>query len=428
MSITSILSEEAKKLILKPSIDLIESNLLTVTTSIGDFVVKKLRDRLVRMITFTVSGYYDEWMETALYGILYKYNNIKKTSSLELRTSRDIMTDKNTYYQLGDGTHLLKYRGYEILLSITSNVYNNPMGGTQRLINRTYSICTFSLNNSFVEDFEKDMIHHRDDILKIRSDSTIVNVYKDIHESDGYTMWEKMSPIQKRKLNTVYLDKTTKETIVRTVNQFFANKEYYRKHGITHNLKILLYGKPSVGKDTIARMIASEWYRNIYYVTGGKTGRFIPDAITAFPVINPLFLISDIDKYPFLINEFVPETEVDNEESNKKKVTGEENLAFAHMLNALDGLMSGEDRIIVMTTNHIERFSPTFFRPGRVDLKLEIPTINSDVFRKFVYDFYNQVIPKDIKLKSDSTTVGELQTDVIFMKLSFEEFIKKYTK
>ena len=39
---------------------------------------------------------------------------------------------------------------------------------------------------------------------------------------------------------------------------------------VTHN----------TGKDSIAKMIASEWNRNIYYVTGGKDGRFIPNAIT----------------------------------------------------------------------------------------------------------------------------------------------------
>ena len=427
MNIKNIAMEEVQKLLIKPTVDLIESNLLTVTTSIGNFLVKKVQDRLVRMITFTVTGYYDEWMENALYGILYTYNDIKKNASLEMKSSRSL-DDRNNYFQLGDGAHLLKYRNYEIFVNIHSNMYTSPNGGASRLINRAYAISTFSLNNTFVKDFEKDMIRHRDDILKIRSDSTIVNVYKDGHESDGYTFWDKLAPIPKRKLNTVYLDKQTKETIVKAVNEFFANKDYYTKHGISHNLKILLYGDRGVGKDTIARMIASEWYRNIYYVTGGKNGRFIPDAITSHPVINPLFLISDIDKYPFLINEFVAEQETDTAESSSKKVTGEEDLAFAHMLNALDGIMSGEDRIIVMTTNHIERFSSTFLRPGRIDLKLEIKTIDSHVFRQFTFDFYNKLLPENIKLISDKITVGELQTDVMFMKLSFAEFIKKYTK
>ena len=57
------------------------------------------------------------------------------------------------------------------------------------------------------------------------------------------------------------------------------------------------------GKDSIAKMIASEWNRRLYYVTGGNTGRFVPTALSSDndDVVSPLFLVSDIDKYPFLI-------------------------------------------------------------------------------------------------------------------------------
>jgi chaperone BCS1 len=37
-------------------------------------------------------------------------------------------------------------------------------------------------------------------------------------------------------------------------------------------------------------------------------------------------------------------------------------------LNALDGVASGEERIIFMTTNHVEKLDPALIRPGRVDL------------------------------------------------------------
>jgi mitochondrial chaperone BCS1 len=38
-------------------------------------------------------------------------------------------------------------------------------------------------------------------------------------------------------------------------------------------------------------------------------------------------------------------------------------------LNALDGVVASEERIIFMTTNHPERLDPALIRPGRVDVK-----------------------------------------------------------
>ena len=43
-------------------------------------------------------------------------------------------------------------------------------------------------------------------------------------------------------------------------------------------------------------------------------------------------------------------------------------MTFSGFLNALDGVASGEERIIFMTTNHPEKLDPALIRPGRVDL------------------------------------------------------------
>lgn len=43
-------------------------------------------------------------------------------------------------------------------------------------------------------------------------------------------------------------------------------------------------------------------------------------------------------------------------------------MTFSGVLNALDGVAAGEERILFMTTNHIERLDPALIRPGRVDL------------------------------------------------------------
>lgn len=62
-------------------------------------------------------------------------------------------------------------------------------------------------------------------------------------------------------------------------------------------------------------------------------------------------------------------------------------VTFSGFLNALDGVASGEERIIFMTTNHVEKLDPALIRPGRVDLAELIddatPTQAKTLFMRF---------------------------------------------
>lgn len=416
------LKSRAAKSILNPLNELIDAQVTDIVTTIGSFVIRQVRGKLQRSITFTVgSNYFDNWMEEALYAILYKYNDINKKSKLRLSNVPGVGDGSAMYYKLDDGVHNLKYRKWDIMLVIQSGPVQ-PMSRGQTV--RSYTIISYDLSTDFVTSFERDMVLHRNDILSIKKGSPTVNVYMDLHEADGRTYWEKVQAINKRSLSTIYIPDEQKRLLVSTINNFFASKKMYRQHGIPWNLKILLYGAPGTGKSSIVKMIASEWNRNIYECTGGKNGKFIPNAITdnGDAVVCPLFSISDIDKYPALINE--PDIDVGKDGDKEDRMVYKQ--TFNNMINALDGILSGEGRIIIMTTNHIEKFSDTILRPGRIDLKMEIGYVTPDVFRKYVKNFYDIDLPSSIKLKRDNLTIADMQADILFYKLSAEQFVDKY--
>ena len=418
--------DTAIKTILNPLDTMLDENITDITTTIGSFIIRNIRGKFQRSISFTIgTNPANNWMEEALYGILYQYNDLNKKQKLELSNERGHGDGSGLFYRLDDGAHNMKYRKWNIMLVIQTQ---NPQSLAGRVSTvRIYTIITYDLDPEFVKKFESDMLAHRNSLLKIRADSPTVNVYKDYHENDGYTYWDKQTMLPKRKLSTLYLPYEKKKLLVDKINEWFANKELYHKHGIPWNLKILLYGVPGGGKSTITKVIASEWNRNIYECTGGKNGRFIPNALTdeSQNVTYPLFSISDIDKYPALINE--PDVEINDKEGSKDEALIQKQI-FGNMLNALDGITSGEGKIIVMSTNHIEKFSDAFLRPGRVDIKLEIGPIDVEVFRKYVHDFYNVILPKDIELKKNNLTIAELQKDAFTCRMELKDFLKKYVK
>ena len=422
------LKNKARSTILDPINQMTDDTLRDITTTIGSFAIRSIRGKFQRSISFSINNtkYRNAWMEDALDSSLYKYNDLKKSNKLELVNSKEFGNSNGIYYRLEPGFHNLKYRNYNILLMITNESSAIKSMGGRIVKNYTYTIITYNLDPKFVTYFEQDMLDRRNSMFELNKDSKTISVWSEDANDSAFLC--KFSDIPKRKLDTIYLPKDIKEKLVNTINTFIASREMYKEHGIPWNLKILLHGLPGTGKSSIEKVIASEWNRTLIYLKGSQGGKFIPDTITSVgteqELSDPLIVIADIDKYPALINDTI----VDNNAEKQDEKKSENKLMFGRMINALDGVMSGENKIIIMDTNHIDKFSPTFLRPGRIDLILEIPPVGEEVFRKYVYDRFQKELPKDIKLKDKKLTIPSIQFDVLFSKMTFDEICKKYLK
>jgi chaperone BCS1 len=63
-------------------------------------------------------------------------------------------------------------------------------------------------------------------------------------------------------------------------------------------------------------------------------------------------------------------------------------VTFSGFLNALDGVASGEERIVFMTTNHIDALDPALIRPGRVDLIELLDDASPSQAKRLFLQFY----------------------------------------
>jgi chaperone BCS1 len=69
-------------------------------------------------------------------------------------------------------------------------------------------------------------------------------------------------------------------------------------------------------------------------------------------------------------------------------------VTFSGLLNALDGVASAEERIIFLTTNHVEKLDEALIRPGRVDMTVRLGEATEYQMEGIWDRFYAEVDPK----------------------------------
>lgn len=169
-------------------------------------------------------------------------------------------------------------------------------------------------------------------------------------------------PRKKRPLGSVVLDEGVKESIVDDVKDFMDRQQWYVDRGIPYRRGYLLFGPPGSGKTSFIQALAGELDFSVAMINlseMGMTDDKLAYLLTKLPK-RSLLLLEDADAA------FVNRRQRDSDGYNGATVT------FSGLLNALDGVAAGEERIAFLTTNHIDRLDPALIRPGRVDLMLRI--------------------------------------------------------
>lgn len=169
-------------------------------------------------------------------------------------------------------------------------------------------------------------------------------------------------PRRKRPLNSVILDEGVKERILSDVREFLKRQKWYIDRGIPYRRGYLLYGLPGSGKSSFIQALAGEIDFSIAMINlsmKGITDDKLLDLLTRLPP-RTLLLLEDSDAA------FVNRRQVESDGYSGPTVT------FSGLLNALDGVAAGEERITFLTTNHIDCLDPALIRPGRVDMTVRI--------------------------------------------------------
>lgn len=227
-------------------------------------------------------------------------------------------------------------------------------------------------------------------------------------------------PRSRRLLDSVVLDQGVKERILKDVTDFMERGKWYAERGescisllrpnslnfvsvlagIPYRRGILLHGPPGSGKSSFIQALAGSLEYNICVLNLSERG-LTDDKLNHLLVNAPersFILLEDIDAafsgrqqadehgYVLVIPYVLALTE------SRYRFSG--NVTFSGLLNALDGVASStSQRILFMTTNHIDRLDPALIRPGRVDLKELLDDTSAYQARTLFSRFYNGSLP-----------------------------------
>ncbi|KAH7310424.1 mitochondrial chaperone BCS1 [Stachybotrys elegans] len=167
---------------------------------------------------------------------------------------------------------------------------------------------------------------------------------------------------RKRPLGSVILDEGVGEAIVADVQDFLATQQWYVDRGIPYRRGYLLFGPPGSGKTSFIQALAGELDFSVAMINLSERG-MTDDKLA--------FLLTKLPQRSILLLEDVDAAFVNRRQRDADGYSGA-TVTFSGLLNALDGLSAGEERIAFLTTNHIDRLDPALIRPGRVDMMLRI--------------------------------------------------------
>jgi hypothetical protein len=195
---------------------------------------------------------------------------------------------------------------------------------------------------------------------------------------------------ESRSYKTIYLTEKTKELVTSEMEKFMCFEKIYKENGIPYKKGFLFYGPPGTGKTSLVKALANQFNIAVYIFDindGSINDENICSTINSISGEgNRILLFEDIDsafaakeelKYQQRlddINETPASTSTGTTDKNvAKKNNNKKFLTYSGLLNALDGVLSGQNgTIVIMTTNYYEKLGPALIRPGRIDLCLEL--------------------------------------------------------
>ena len=238
------------------------------------------------------------------------------------------------------GFHVFWYRGHlawveyqrqklgkgEIVFGYTDNYYVSILGGTRKLA------------QGFIQDVQEAAKRKEPGFRIFRNQ---------------WSEWHLLKRELGRSPDSLNYADDLFTKMVKDIEMFRADEEWYANMGIPWRRGYLLDGEPGNGKTSLVLALATYFGADIYIInlSGGNVGDNSLQQLLVRVPVGAFVLIEEVDTI-----------------YNKRDSSVDHDMTFSGFINALDGIGAVEGRILFMTTNHKEKLDGALIRPGRADV------------------------------------------------------------